>query len=118
MKTLLLTLACAAFTAATAFADDRTTATTTTTTYTTGTGTISEYAPGTTFIMRETAGPVTYSYGDNVTYVTRGGVVLTPEQVRARIRVGIPATVHYAPTGERRVISRVVVNDDDDDDDD
>lgn len=117
MKTLLLTLVCAAFTAATAFADDRTTATTTTT-YSTSTGTIGEYAPGSTFILKETAGPVTYSYGDNVTYVTRGGVVLTPEQVSARIRVGIPATVHYAPMGERRVISRVVVDDDDDDDDD
>ena len=114
MKAILLTLVAAAFTAASAFADDRTV---TTTTYTTSAGTIGEYAPGTTFVLRESAGPVTYSYGDNVTYVTRSGVVLTPEQVTARVRVGIPATVHYAPMGERRVIQRVVVDDDDDDDD-
>ncbi|QIF01863.1 hypothetical protein [Roseimicrobium sp. ORNL1] len=116
MKTILLTLVCAAFTAAGAFADDRTVSTTTTT-YSTGTGTINAYTPGSSFILTEPNGPVTYSYGDSVSYVTRSGVVLTPEQVQTRIRVGIPATVHYAPMGERRVIQRVVVDDDDDDDD-
>ena len=113
MKAILLTLVCAVFTAASAFADDRTVSTT----YTTSSGTINAYTPGTSFIMTEPSGPVTYSYGDNVTYVTRSGVVLTPEQVQTRVRVGIPATVHYAPMGERRVIQRVVVDDDDDDDD-
>lgn len=113
MKTLLLALTCALFTAGAAFADERTV-----TTYTTSSGTINAYTPGTSFILTEPTGPVTYSYGDGVTYVTRSGVVLTPEQVQTRIRVGIPATVHYAPMGERRVIKKVVVEDDDDDDDD
>jgi hypothetical protein len=113
MKTILLALTCALFTAGAAFADERTV-----TTYSTSTGTINAYTPGTSFVLTESSGPVTYSYGDSVSYVTRSGVVLTPEQVQARIRVGIPATVHYAPMGERRVIQRVVVDDDDDDDDD
>lgn len=90
---------------------------TTTTTYTTSTGTLHEYSPGSTFIVKETAGPVTYSYGDNVVYATRSGTVLTPEQVQARIRVGVPVHVDYAPQGETRIIRRVVVEDVDDDDD-
>src|SRR4051812_40842129 len=34
-----------------------------TTTTTTSTGTIEEYTPGTTFVVKETAGPVKYRYG-------------------------------------------------------
>lgn len=45
MKTILLALACIVFTGASVIGDDRTT-TTTTTTYSTGSGTITEYAPG------------------------------------------------------------------------
>lgn len=90
---------------------------TTTTTVTTSSGTIHQYTPGSTFIVKETSGPVTYSYGDQVVYATRSGTVLTAEQVEARIRVGIPVNVEYAPVGETRVIKRVIVEDDDDDDD-
>jgi len=91
---------------------------TTTTTVTTSSGTITQYTPGSTFIVKETSGPVTYTYGDQVVYATSSGVVLTPEQVQARIRVGIPVNVEYAPVGETRVIKRVIVEEDDDDDDD
>jgi hypothetical protein len=45
----------------------------TTTTTITGTGTIVEYSPGSAFVIEEKSGPVSYRYGDKVTYVTRSG---------------------------------------------
>ncbi len=84
----------------------------TTTKTTTTTGTLHEYAPGKTFIVKETTGPVTYHYGTKVVYVTKKGTALTEEQVRTRIKVGIPVSVHYITQGENRVISRVEVDDD------
>ena len=72
----------------------------TTTTTTTSSGTISEYSPGSTFIVKESSGPVTYRYGEKVTYVTRGGKTLTDDQVRTRIKVGAPVSVHYDTVGE------------------
>src|SRR5262245_20421997 len=84
----------------------------TTTTTTTGTGTITEYTPEKTIIVKETAGPVTYRYGKTVTYVTKKGKTLTADEVKTRIKVGIPVTVTYANEGETRVVSRVEVDDD------
>ena len=106
-KTILSVLA---FSAAAALAVDEVTTSTTTTTY--GTGTISEYTPGTTFVVKETSGPVKYRYGKKITYVTKSGKVLTEDQVRTRIKVGIPVRVQYATEGDARVISRVEVDDD------
>lgn len=91
---------------------------TTTTSVTTADGTINTFVPGSSFVIKEQTGPVSYTYGPEVTYVTRGGVVLTPEQVRNRVRAGLPVRVEYMPQGETRIIKRVVINDDDDDDDD
>lgn len=88
------------------------TATTTTTQVTTSSGTIHQYTPGSTFVVKETSGPITYTYGPEVVYATRTGTVLTPEQVQARIRVGIPVQVEYANQGDTRVIRRVLVDDD------
>jgi hypothetical protein len=84
----------------------------TTTTTTTGSGTITEYAPGQTFIVKETSGPVTYRYGKTVTYVTRGGKTLTEDEIRSRVKVGIPVHVHYLRDGDARVISRVELDED------
>ncbi len=84
---------------------------TTTTKTVTTTGTIHEYAPGKTFIVKETSGPVTYRYGTKVVYVTKKGTILTEDQVRARIKVGIPVSVHYVLDGDNRVISRIEVDD-------
>jgi len=84
----------------------------TTTTTTTTTGTIAEYAPGTTFVVKESAGPVKYRYGEKVIYVTKKGKTLTEDEVRTRIRVGAPVSVHYSTVGEDRVISRVEIDDD------
>jgi hypothetical protein len=98
--------------ASVAIAADEKTTTTTTTTTTTGNGTITEYAPGKTFILKESSGPVTYRYGDKVVYVTRKGKTLTEDEVRTRIRVGAPVSVHYSTVGQDRVISRVEVDGD------
>ena len=108
MKTLSLILAFALFGAA-AFvsADDKKVVTTTSTTY--GTGTITEYSPGTTFVVKEEAGPVTYTYGDTVTYVTRSGKVIPEANLSTRIKVGAPVKVYYSGPKEKRVVTRVVL---------
>ena len=108
MKKLLLAVLCAG---ATTVAFAQTTSTTTTST-TTSTGTIHEYSPGTTFVVKEKSGPVTYKYGKTVTYVTKKGKTLSEADVKTRIRVGAPVSVHYATEGEHRVINRVEVDDD------
>lgn len=93
-----------------AFAAD--TVETTTTKTTTTTGTLTEYAAGKTFIVKETTGPVTYRYAPSVAYTTRKGTALTDEQVRVRMKVGIPVWVHYTTIDGNRTITRVEVDDD------
>jgi hypothetical protein len=105
MKTTILSVACALVVSG-AFAEDKVVTTTTTTT-----GTIERYEPGTTFIVKETTGPVTYRYGKKVTYVTKKGTVLTDADVKTRIKVGVPVTVHYATEGEARVVNRIEIDD-------
>ena len=78
----------------------------------TGTGTISEYTPGSTFIVKESSGPITYRYGKSVTYVTKKGKTLSDDEVKTRIKIGAPVSVHYSTEGSDRVISRVEVDDD------
>lgn len=120
MKIKLYSIAFVILAASAAIAADTTTKTTTTkedgsteTTIktTTGTGTITEYVPGTTFIVKETSGPVTYLYGKTVTYVTKSGKTITEDALKTRIRVGLPVSVQYVLDGTNRVISRVVVED-------
>jgi len=105
MKKTLLVVVCSMLASAAILADEKTTTVT-------STGTISEYSPGTTFVIKETSGPVTYHYGKTVTYVTKKGKALTDDEVRTRIRVGAPVTVHYLTEGNDRVISRVEVDED------
>ena len=62
-------------------------------------------------MLKETSGPVTYSYGDKVTYVTKSGKVISDDTVKTRIKVGSPVSVHYTTSGDRRVITRVVIDD-------
>ena len=108
MKTILLTLAVALFSVVAVMGDDKTV---TTTTSTVGTGTITEYSPGATFVVKETAGPVTYKYGEKVTYVTKSGKTLSDADVKTRIKVGAPVRVHYAANGDAKVISKVEIDD-------
>ncbi len=74
-------------------------------------GTLTTYTPGSSFVVKETSGPVTYAYGDTVTYVTKSGKVLSKEDVATRIKVGVPVSVGYTTLGEKRVISRVEIDD-------
>jgi hypothetical protein len=109
MKKMLLSIAVAVVAP---FAWGQVSQTTTTTTTTEGTGTITEYSPGSAIVLRETSGPVRYRFGDTVTYVTRSGRVLDENTVKTRIRVGIPVRVHYVGTGEERMVDRVIVDED------
>lgn len=122
MKTKLFSIAFAILAASAVQAADTTTTTKTTETKedgstkttvktTTSTGTITEYVPGTTFVVKETSGPVVYHYGKTVTYVTKSGKALTDADVKTRIKVGIPVSVHYGTEGENRVITSVVIDD-------
>jgi hypothetical protein len=112
MKTAFLFLACGLLCAGTINAQERKETTTTTTTKTTtSTGTIAEYSPGTTFVVKETSGPVTYRYGKKVTYVTKSGTVIPEAELKTRIRVGSPVSVDYVTEGENRVVNKIVIDD-------
>ena len=86
--------------------------TTTTTAVTEDTGTITQYSPGSAIVLKETSGPVHYRFGKTVTYVSRSGKVLDEKTVRTRIKVGVPVRVHYAGTGENKVVDRVILEQD------
>jgi hypothetical protein len=83
--------------------------TTTTATTTEGSGTITEYTPGSAIVLRESSGPVRYRFGKTVTYVTRSGRVLDENTVRTRIKVGVPVRVHYVGTAPNMVVDRVIL---------
>ncbi|WP_395737748.1 hypothetical protein [Prosthecobacter sp.] len=72
-------------------------------------GIVDVYEPGTRFVVRETTGPVTYTYGPQVVYATPRGVILTPAQVQTRMRAGLPVRVEYVNEGPTRVVRRVVI---------
>lgn len=108
MKKTLMSILCAGIASAIAIGAEVTTSTTTTTT---GTGVIEEYTPGTTFVVKEKAGPVKYRYGKKVTYVTKSGKTLSDEEVRTRIRIGAPVSVHFDSDGDAKVIKKVEIDD-------
>ena len=86
--------------------------TNTTTAATEDTGTITQYSPGSAIVLKETSGPVHYRFGKTVTYVSRSGKVLDQNTVRTKIKVGVPVRVHYAGTGENKVVDRVILEKD------
>jgi hypothetical protein len=86
--------------------------TNTTTAATEDTGTITQYTPGSAIVLKETSGPVHYRFGKTVTYVSRSGKVLDQNTVRTKIKVGVPVRVHYAGTGENKVVDRVILEKD------
>ena len=85
---------------------------TTTTTTTEGTGTITEYSPGSEIVLKETAGPKHYHFGKKVVYVTRSGKELDEATVRERVKVGVPVRVHYAGEGDSIMVDRVILDQD------
>src|SRR5207245_7016129 len=109
MKKMLLSIALA-FVAP--FAWGQVSQTTTTTTTTEGNGTITEFSPGSTIVLKESSGPRHYRFGKSVTYVTRSGKVLDEPTVRTKIKVGVPVRVHYVGEGDNMLVDRVVLDDD------
>jgi len=109
MRKMLLTIALAIVAP---FAWGQVSETTTTTTTTEGTGTITEYTPGSMIVLKETAGPRTYRFGKTVTYVTRSGKVLDEDVVRTRVKIGVPVRVHYLGTGDNVMVDRVILDED------
>jgi hypothetical protein len=109
MKKTLLSIALAAVAP---FAWGQVSSTTTTTTTTEGSGTITEFTPGSGIVLRESSGPKTYRFGKTVTYVTKSGRTLDEETVRTRIKVGVPVHVHYLGEGDNMLVDRVILDED------
>jgi len=109
MKKIVLSIALA-FVAP--FAWGQVSETTTTTTTTDATGTITEFSPGSTIVLKETSGPRHYRFGKSVTYVTRSGKVLDEDVVKTRVKVGVPVRVHYTGTGDAMMVDRVILDED------
>jgi hypothetical protein len=109
MKRIVLSIALA-FVAP--FAWGQVSETTTTTTTTDASGTITEYSPGSTIVLKETSGPRHYRFGKTVTYVTRSGKVLDEDVVKTRVKVGVPVRVHYTGTGDAMMVDRVILDED------
>lgn len=86
--------------------------TTTSTTTTSGAGTITEFSPGSSIVLKETAGPRTYHFGKKVVYVTKSGKELDEDAVRTRVRVGVPVHVHYLGEGDNLTVDRVILDED------
>src|SRR5439155_585931 len=108
MKKLILSMALAV---AAPFAWAQVSETTTTTT-TEGSGTITEFSPGSSIVLKESAGPRHYRFGKKVVYVTRSGKELDEATVRTRIRVGVPVRVHYVGEGDNMLVDLVIVDED------
>src|ERR1700747_241071 len=109
MKRIIL---CIALGMAAPFAWAQVSQTTTTTTTTEGTGTITEYTPGSTIVLKETTGPRNYHFGKKVVYVTRSGKELDEATVRERVKIGVPVRVHYTGEGDNMLVDRVIVDQD------
>lgn len=109
MKKVLLSIALAV---AAPFAWAQVSETTTTTTTTEGNGTITEFTPGSTIVLKETSGPRHYRFGKKVVWVTRSGKTLDEATVKTRIRVGVPVRVHYVGEGDAMMVDRVVLDED------
>jgi hypothetical protein len=109
MKKILLSFALAI---AAPFAWAQVSETTTTTSTTEGSGTITEYTPGSAIVLKESSGPRAYHFGKTVTYVTRSGKVLDEDVVRTKVKVGVPVRVHYVGTGDNMMVDRVIVDED------
>src|SRR5438094_7293611 len=109
MKKVILSMALAV---AAPFAWAQVSETTTTTTTTEGSGTITEFSPGSTIVLKESSGPKHYRFGKHVTYVTRSGKELDEATVKTKIRVGVPVRVHYVGEGENLLVDRVILDED------
>ena len=109
MKKVILSTALAV---AAPFAWAQVSETTTTTSTTEGSGTITELTPGSTIVLKESAGPRQYRFGKRVVYVTSNGKELDAAKVKSKITVGAPVRVHYVTEGGNMVVDRVILDQD------
>ena len=81
----------------------------TTQTTTESTGTVTEFAPGETMVLKtEAAEPVHYRFSKQVTYVTADGRVIDASKIRKDSKV----QVHYVKDGDDMLIDKVIVTKD------
>lgn len=82
------------------------TTTTQTTTTTSSTGTVTNYEPGRTIVVKSEGGPVRFALGTAARIVDGAGKIVT-----APLRAGEKVRVYYSGPEEHRVVERVVVED-------
>jgi len=111
-KTMKKTLLSIALAVIAPLAWGQTSSSTTTTTTTDGSGTITEFTPGSVITLKETSGPRHYRFGKTVTYVSKSGTTRDEAAVKTRIRVGVPVRVHYMTEGDNMVVDRVILDED------
>jgi hypothetical protein len=78
----------------------------TTTTTTESFGTVTDFRPGQTIVLRpETGEPTSYKFSETVTYVTADGRVIDASKVRKDSKV----RVHYTKSGNDMLVDKVIV---------
>jgi len=81
-------------------------ATESTTTTTESFGTVTNFTPGQTMVLKTEAGePMRYKFGKTVTYVTADGRVIDASKIRKDSKV----RVHYIKQGDDMVVDKVIV---------
>jgi hypothetical protein len=85
-------------------------ATETTTTTTESTGTVTEFTPGQSLILKtEATEPMHYKFGKTVTYVTADGKVIEASKIKKSSKV----RVHYIKDGNDMIVDKVIYTDKD-----
>src|SRR6478672_214759 len=80
----------------------------TTETTTESLGTVTDFTPGQTIVLKTEAGePAHYKFSKTVTYQTADGRVIQPSQIRKDSKV----RVHYLKSGDDMLVDKVIVTD-------
>ena len=80
----------------------------TTTTMTESTGTVTDFTPGQTIVLKTEAGePAHYKFNKTVTYQTADGRVIEASKIRKDSKV----RVHYIKSGDDMLFDKVIVTD-------
>jgi len=80
----------------------------TTETTTESLGTVTDFTPGQTIVLKTEAGePAHYKFSKTVTYQTADGRVIEPSQIRKDSKV----RVHYLKSGDDMLVDKVIVTD-------
>ena len=83
--------------------------TTETTTTTESTGTVTDFTPGQTLVLKTEADqPLRYKFSKKVTYMTADGKVIEASKVRKDSKVH----VHYVKDGDDMLVDKVIVTQD------